>query len=236
MLSNDELAKIIHINDDGEHPGFASHTVRGVFPAAEGGPGLLWRLDEIAEEVSAAIEDGARLIVLSSRGVDADNAPIPSLLLIGAVHQHLVKERTRTRVGLIAEAGDAREVHHIALLLGYGAAAVNPYLAMATVEDLAARGDIPGVDPATAADEPGQGARQGRAQDHVEDGRLDGRLLHRRADLRGGRAGRRRHRVVLHRHLLAPGRRRVRRARRGGARPPPPGLPRRTACGPTTAR
>ena len=107
--------------------------------------------DEIKGEVSAAIENGARLIVLSSRGVDRDHAPIPSLLLTGAVHQHLVKERTRTRVGLIAEAADAREVHHIALLLGYGAAAVNPYLAMATVEDLAARGDIPGVDPATAA-------------------------------------------------------------------------------------
>jgi glutamate synthase (NADPH/NADH) large chain len=129
VLSNDELAKIIHINDDGEHPGFA----------------------EIAEEVSLAIEGGARLIVLSSRGVDAENAPIPSLLLVGAVHQHLVKERSRTRVGLIVESGDAREVHHIALLLGYGAAAVNPYMAMATVEDLAARGDIPGVDPATAA-------------------------------------------------------------------------------------
>src|SRR5918998_3229286 len=151
VLGHDDLAKIIHINDDGDHPGFASYTVRGTFPAAEGGEGLCRRLDEINAEVSAAIEDGARLIVLSSRGVDAECAPIPSLLLTGAVHQHLVKERTRTRVGLIAEAGDAREVHHIALLLGYGAAAVNPYLAMATVEDLAARGDIPGVDPATAA-------------------------------------------------------------------------------------
>ena len=151
VLTNDELAKIIHVNDDGDHPGLASFTVRGVFPAAEGGEGLCRRLDEINAEVSAAIEEGARLIVLSSRGVDADRAPIPSLLLTGAVHQHLVKERSRTRVGLIVEAGDAREVHHVALLVGYGAAAVNPYLAMATVEDLAARGDIPGVDPATAA-------------------------------------------------------------------------------------
>jgi glutamate synthase (NADPH) large chain len=151
VLGNDELAKIIHINDDGNHPGFASYTVRGVFPADGGGEGLVRRLEEINEEVSAAIDDGARLIVLSSRGVDKDNAPIPSLLLTGAVHQYLVRAKTRTRVGLIAEAGDAREVHHIALLLGYGAAAVNPYLAMATVEDLAARGDIPGVDPANAA-------------------------------------------------------------------------------------
>ena len=89
--------------------------------------------------------------MLSSRGVDREHAPIPSLLLTGAVHHHLVRERSRTRVGLIVESGDAREVHHIALLIGYGAAAVNPYLAMATVEDLAQRGDIPGVDAATAA-------------------------------------------------------------------------------------
>ncbi|GAA1217733.1 glutamate synthase large subunit [Pseudonocardia alaniniphila] len=151
VLGNDDLAKIIHINDDGEFPGFASYTVRGLFRAADGGKGLRTRLDEIRAEVSEAIAGGARLIVLSSRGVDAEHAPIPSLLLTGAVHHHLVRERTRTMVGLIVESGDAREVHHIALLLGYGAAAVNPYLAMATAEDLAERGDIPGVDGPTAA-------------------------------------------------------------------------------------
>jgi glutamate synthase (NADPH) large chain len=151
VLGNDELAKIVHVNDDGEFPGFASHTVRGLFLAADGGEGLVTRLKEIKAEVSRAIEDGARLIVLSNRGVDRERAPIPSLLLTGAVHHHLVRERTRTKVGLLVESGDAREVHHIALLIGYGAAAVNPYLAMATVEDLAERGDIPGVDPATAA-------------------------------------------------------------------------------------
>jgi glutamate synthase (NADPH) large chain len=151
VLGNDDLAKIVKINDDGEYPGFSSYVVRGVFNAAEGGPGLRKRLDEINSEVSRAIAEGARLIVLSSRGVDRDHAPIPSLLLTGAVHHHLVRERSRTRVGLIVESGDAREVHHIALLIGYGAAAVNPYLAMATVEDLALRGDIPGVDAPTAA-------------------------------------------------------------------------------------
>ena len=88
--------------------------------------------------------------MLSNRGLDATHAPIPSLLLTGAVHHHLVRERTRTRVGLVVEAGDAREVHHISLLVGYGAAAVNPYLAMATVEDMAERGAIPGVDAKTA--------------------------------------------------------------------------------------
>ncbi|MDN5748540.1 MAG: glutamate synthase large subunit [Pseudonocardia sp.] len=150
VLGNDDLAKIVHVNDDGEYPGFASHTVHGTFVAADGGDGLRRRLDEIRTEVSRAIGDGARLIVLSNRAVDAEHAPIPSLLLTGAVHHHLVRERTRTRVGVIVESADAREVHHIALLIGYGAAAVNPYLAMATVEDLAIRGDIPGVDGPTA--------------------------------------------------------------------------------------
>ena len=151
MLTNDDLARIVHINDDGDYPGFTSVTVRGTFRAVEGGAGLRKRLEQICTQVSEAIEDGARLIVLSQRGVTKDFAPIPSLLLTGAVHQHLVRERTRTRVGLVVEAGDAREVHHIALLIGYGAAAVNPYLAMATVEDLAMRGDIPGIDCETAA-------------------------------------------------------------------------------------
>ncbi|WP_425571556.1 glutamate synthase large subunit [Pseudonocardia tropica] len=151
VLTNDDLAKIVHINDDGEFPGFNSHVVRGTFFARDGGKGMLSRLAEIKQEVSRAIEGGARLIVLSQRGVDTEHAPIPSLLLTGAVHHHLVRERSRTRVGLLVESADAREVHHIALLLGYGASAVNPYLAMATVEDLAERGDVPGVDGRTAA-------------------------------------------------------------------------------------
>ncbi len=151
VLGNDDLARIVHINDDGEYPGFTSVTVKGTFRAAEGGEGLRRRVRQICTQVSEAIEDGARLIVLSQRGVTKDFAPIPSLLLTGAVHQHLIREKTRTRVGLVVESADAREVHHIALLIGYGAAAVNPYLAVATVEDLALRGDIPGVDPATAA-------------------------------------------------------------------------------------
>ena len=75
--------------------------------------------------------------MLSDRHATADVAPIPSLLLTSAVHHHLVREKTRTRVGLVVEAGDVREVHHVALLIGYGAAAVNPYLAMESVEDLA---------------------------------------------------------------------------------------------------
>ena len=90
--------------------------------------------------MSEAIAGGARIIVLSDRHSTAELAPIPSLLLTGAVHHHLVREKTRTQVGLLVEAGDVREVHHVALLVGYGAAAVNPYLAMESVEDLARDG------------------------------------------------------------------------------------------------
>ncbi|MGB6162104.1 MAG: glutamate synthase large subunit [Pseudonocardiaceae bacterium] len=150
VLDNDELAKIVHVNDDGDQPEYQAVTVRGVYKVHGGGEALVLRLNEICVEVAEAVEDGARLIVLSNRGVDAEHGPIPSLLLTGAVHHHLVREKTRTQVGLIVEAADAREVHHVALLIGYGAAAVNPYLAMATVEDLADRGLLGGIDAKTA--------------------------------------------------------------------------------------
>ncbi|MGH3752582.1 MAG: glutamate synthase large subunit [Pseudonocardiaceae bacterium] len=150
VLDNDELAKIIHVNDDSDQPEYQTFTVKGLYGVHGGGAALVRRLDEIRAEVSAAVRDGARLIVLSARGADAEHASIPSLLLTGAVHHHLVREKTRTQVGLIVEAADAREVHHVALLIGYGAAAVNPYLAMATVEDLAERGLLNGTDAKTA--------------------------------------------------------------------------------------
>ncbi len=137
VITNDELAKIRHINRDGDLPGYATHVSRGLYPVEGGGAALSRRIDEVCAEVSAAIADGARIIVLSDRHSTAELAPIPSLLLTGAVHHHLVREKTRTQVGLVLEAGDVREVHHVALLIGYGAAAVNPYLAMETVEDLA---------------------------------------------------------------------------------------------------
>jgi len=110
--------------------------IRGLFFVADGGDSLRERLEEIKVEVSQAINDGAHIIVLSDRDADAEEAPIPSLLLTSAVHHHLIREKTRTKVGLVIEAGDVREVHHVALLIGYGAAAVNPYLAMETAEDL----------------------------------------------------------------------------------------------------
>ncbi len=145
VIDNDELARIVHINADGDLPGYATVVVKGLYAVAGGGAGLRARLDEIFAEVSAAIHRGARFVVLSDRDSGRDLAPIPSLLLCSAVHHHLIREKTRTQVGLIIEAGDVREVHHVALLVGYGAAAVNPYLAMESVEDLVRSGALTGV-------------------------------------------------------------------------------------------
>ena len=151
VITNDELSKIVHINRDGDLPGYATHVVRALYPVAGGGPALETRLLQLCAEVVQAIEDGARVIVLSDRHATADLAPMPSLLMTSAVHHHLVRERLRSRVGLVVEAGDVREVHHVALLIGYGAAAVNPYLAMETVEDLARRpGHLDEVSPEQA--------------------------------------------------------------------------------------
>ncbi|MDT0430101.1 glutamate synthase large subunit [Streptomyces salyersiae] len=140
VIDNDELAKLIHINADGDMPGMKAATLAGLYRVGGGGDALAARIEEICTEVDAAIEDGARLVVLSDRHSDAEHAPIPSLLLTSAVHHHLIRTKQRTQVGLLVEAGDVREVHHVALLIGYGAAAVNPYLAMESVEDLVRAG------------------------------------------------------------------------------------------------
>jgi glutamate synthase (NADPH/NADH) large chain len=152
IIDNDELAKIIHADDDGEHPGLRSHVVKGLYRVAGGGDALRGALDAIFEEVSSAIDGGARIIVLSDRNADSVDAPIPSLLLTSAVHHHLVRTKQRTQVGLVVECGDAREVHHMALLIGYGAGAINPYLAFESIEDLIAEGlhGLGGADPQKA--------------------------------------------------------------------------------------
>ncbi len=151
VIDNDELAKLIHVNADGDMPGMKAATLSGLYRVAGGGDALAARLAEICAETDAAIEDGARLIVLSDRHSDAEHAPIPSLLLTSAVHHHLIRTKQRTQVGVLVEAGDVREVHHVALLIGYGAAAVNPYLAMESVEDLVREGTfLPGLDAGTA--------------------------------------------------------------------------------------
>ena len=147
ILDSDQLAKLVRINRDGSMPAYDTHVVRGLYPVEGGGAALKARLEELCTAVSEAIAQGARTIILSDRHSNADQAPIPSLLLTAAIHHHLVREKTRTQVGLIVEAGDVREVHHVALLIGYGAAAVNPYLAFESAEDLARREWLVNVDP-----------------------------------------------------------------------------------------
>ncbi|MGZ9930397.1 glutamate synthase large subunit [Streptomyces sp. NC-S4] len=151
VIDNDELAKLIHINADGDMPGMKAATLSGLYRVSGGGQALAARIEEIRAEADAAIANGARLIVLSDRHSDAEHAPIPSLLLTSAVHHHLIATKQRTQVGLLVEAGDVREVHHVALLIGYGAAAVNPYLAMESVEDLLRAGTfLSGLEPELA--------------------------------------------------------------------------------------
>ncbi len=153
------------------------YVVSGLYRVAGGGLALERALSAICHEVSTAIDEGARIIVLSDRNADAAEAPIPSLLLTAAVHHHLVRTKQRTKVGLLVECGDAREVHHMALLIGYGAGAINPYLAFESIEDLIAE-DLHGLGgdrPAQGGTQLHQGLRQGRAEGDVEDGRLHGR-------------------------------------------------------------
>ncbi|BCB73970.1 glutamate synthase large subunit [Phytohabitans flavus] len=150
VIDNDELAKILSIDEDGDLPGFKAVRVSGLYRLRDGAAGIKARLTQICRHVSEAIEDGVRILVLSDRDSNSTLAPIPSLLLTAAVHQHLVREQTRTQVALIVESGDCREVHHAAVLVGYGAAAVNPYLAFESVEDLIATGALPGIEPAKA--------------------------------------------------------------------------------------
>jgi len=151
VITNDDLSKLRGINDDGDMPGFAAVSVRGLYHVAGGAAALEERLESICREVDLSIESGARIVVLSDRNSDPVLAPIPSLLLTAAVHHHLIRAKTRTRVGLVVECGDAREVHHIALLVGYGAAAINPYLAFESAEDMLEAGELPGVDDAEQA-------------------------------------------------------------------------------------
>ncbi len=145
VIDNYDLAKLRYINEHGETPGFRAVAIDGLYPVAGGGAALRQALEDVRVKVSAAIDDGANVIILSDRFSSDELAPIPSLLLTSAVHHHLIRQKTRTRVGLVVEAGDAREVHHVALLIGYGAAAVNPYLAFETIDDMITTGALKGV-------------------------------------------------------------------------------------------
>ncbi|WP_111765910.1 glutamate synthase large subunit [Nakamurella deserti] len=151
VIDNQDLARLVGVNSDGDLPGLAAAVVPGLYEVAGGGEALAAAIEQARRDTDAAVAAGARIIVVSDRDSDETYAPIPSLLITSAIHQHLVRQKTRTKVGLVVEAGDAREVHHVALLLGYGAAAVNPYLALETAADLAAHGALgPKISPSKA--------------------------------------------------------------------------------------
>ncbi|OCB09645.1 glutamate synthase subunit alpha [Mycolicibacterium porcinum] len=149
ILRNADLSKLICVDPDhevrGHKHGMRAAVIRCLYPVNRGGQGLKEALDNVRAKVSEAIREGARIIVLSDRESNETMAPIPSLLSVAAVHHHLVRERTRTKVGLVVEAGDAREVHHMAMLCGFGAAAINPYMAFESIEDMVDRGVIAGI-------------------------------------------------------------------------------------------
>jgi glutamate synthase domain-containing protein 2/glutamate synthase domain-containing protein 1/glutamate synthase domain-containing protein 3 len=132
ILTNEQLAYIKKL----DRPGFKTVVLSTLFPVAEGPEGLERRLDDLCKEAEQALDEGATLLVLSDRGVCREYAAMPSLLAVGGVHHHLVRQHRRTECGLIVESGEPREVHHFCLLTGYGAGAVNPYLAFETLEEL----------------------------------------------------------------------------------------------------
>nr|WP_236863444.1 glutamate synthase large subunit [Brevibacterium daeguense] len=147
VIDNDDLAKLVNLSGrrlgtPGRRP---AHVLRGLYRLEGGGVSMARRIEQLCTEADEAIAAGAGLLVISDRDSTAELAPIPSLLLTSAVHHHLIREKTRTRVSILVEAGDVREVHHVATLVAYGASAVNPYLAMETAELMVREGRIPGA-------------------------------------------------------------------------------------------
>ena len=141
IIDNDQLAKLRYVYD----PGFKSIRLPMLFDTSRDGPGLAHALEDLERRAGDAVDAGYTILILSDRDADRLRAPIPSLLATAGVHHHLVREGTRTRCALVVETGDAREVHHCALLLGYGAGAVNPYLAFETLDDMLRQRIIAGV-------------------------------------------------------------------------------------------
>ena len=139
ILSNDELTRIREI----DQPDLKTKTVEILYPVAEGGTGLHQALEDVCIQVDKAIEDGYTNIILSDRGLTHDKAAIPALLATAGVHHHLIRNGKRTQVGLILESGEPREVHHFAVLIGYGIGAVNPYLAFESLGDMIGKGHLP---------------------------------------------------------------------------------------------
>lgn len=145
ILKNDELDKIRIL--DGTCPGqFKSVTLPILYAVKEGKPGLERSLEALFRQADAAIVDGCDFLILSDRGISSDLGAMPALLAVAGLHHHLIRAGTRTKVGLVLESGEPREVHHFALLIGYGAGAINPYLAFETLDDMIRQGMLANID------------------------------------------------------------------------------------------
>ncbi len=142
IIGNAELEQIRHVEREGFHP----VTLPILFHACDGSDGLGAAMDDLCAAADAAIAEGKTILILSDRGVDARHVAIPALLAVSGLHHHLIRAGTRTRVSLVIESGEPREVHHFALLIGYGASAINPYLAFESLDDMIRQGMLPGID------------------------------------------------------------------------------------------
>ena len=213
IITNEELEKLRRI----EQPGFKSVTLSALFSAARGEKALGEALGNLCQSATEAIGRGANILILSDRGVNEQNVPIPALLATAALHHHLIREGTRTRVGLVVETGEARETHHFCLLIGYGAGAINPYIALETYRNLAERKSVP---PELKYHELvrtlHQGNKQGNPESHRQDGNFDHSGLPWSTDFRGHRNRKRRNRPILHRNIIPDPRRVARRDRSRG--------------------
>lgn len=146
ILTNEELAKLRHVAEGK----FKAATLPILFKINHGGAGLEKALEDLFQQASQAIQDGANILILSDRGLSRDLAPVPALLAVSGLHHHLIREGTRTRVGIVLESGEPREVHHFSLLISYGCSAINPYLAFETLDDMLHQGMLPNLDHKTA--------------------------------------------------------------------------------------
>jgi glutamate synthase (ferredoxin) len=143
VLRNHELETLRRLDGSPASHGFRSATLRALFPVKDGGAGLERSVEELCGRARRAVDEGHDILILTDRGMDAQNAAIPALLAISAVHQDLIRGGRRMKVGLVVESGEPREVHHFALLISYGASAVNPYLVFESLDDMVRDGTLP---------------------------------------------------------------------------------------------
>ena len=141
ILNNDELEKLRNL----KIAGFKSASLPILFNPHEGGVGLEAAMKELCERASKFIDDGVNILILSDRGISPEKAAIPALLAVSGLHHHLINEGSRTRVGLVLESAEPREVQHFSLLMGYGAGAINPYLAFESLDDMILRGQLKAI-------------------------------------------------------------------------------------------